>query len=58
MENRKAEKILEVIDKILNRGNDVQIQRRKNEYVVMEVSRTIRVIEEIPCNDVESVLQS
>ena len=37
------DRLFEAIDEILQRGNDVQIQRKKDGYVVMEVSRVIRM---------------
>ena len=35
-------KVIETIEAILKKGNDVQIQRKGDGYVVLEVSKTIR----------------
>ena len=33
---------LKTIEAILKRGNDVEIRRKKNGYIVMEVKKTIK----------------
>lgn len=38
------DKTNEIINAILRRGNDVQIQRKGNGYVILEVTRIIRAV--------------
>lgn len=40
---KNDDELLKTINEILQRGNDVQIQRKKDGYVVLEVSRVIRM---------------
>ena len=36
------DKIIEAIKAIINRGNDVEIRRKGNGYVVLEIKKTIK----------------
>ena len=42
LSNREREKLLEVIDFILKRGNDAEIRRKGDGYIVLEVKKTIK----------------
>ena len=51
------DKLLTAIDEILKRGNDVQIQRKKDGYVVLEVSRIIRMTNKCSCSGEERMVK-
>ena len=51
------DKLLKAIDEILRRGNDVQIQRKKDGYVVLEVSKVIRMTNKCSCSKEESMVR-
>ena len=53
----RDDKLLTAIDEILKRGNDVQIQRKKDGYIVLEVSRKIRMSNKCSCGKEESVIE-
>ena len=42
MRCRVDDKIIEAIQAIIRRGNDVEIRRKGNGYVVLEVKKTIK----------------
>ena len=53
----RNDKLLTAIDEILKRGNDVQIQRKKDGYVVLEASRKIRMANKCSCGKEESMIK-
>lgn len=55
--NIKDDKLLTAIDEILQRGNDVQIQRKKDGYVVLEVNKIIRMSNKCSCIEDEPVVR-
>lgn len=38
-----SSEVIDAINKILNAGNDVQIQRKKDGFIILEVHRTKRL---------------
>lgn len=52
-----SDKLITAIDEILQRGNDVQIQRKKDGYIVLEVNRIIRMSNKCSCNEDEAVVR-
>ena len=42
LSNREREKVLEIVDAIIKRGNDAEIRRKGDGYIVLEVKKTIK----------------
>ena len=51
------DELLRTINEILQRENDVQIQRKKDGYVVLEVSRVIRMANKCSSQNGENMIE-
>ena len=51
------DKLIAAINEILRRGNDVQIQRKKDGYIVLEVNKIIRMSNKCSCKGDEAVIK-